>query len=124
VSSFIVAQTCHARPVSFLVVNRDGSHRWTINRDGAYRFSSASAAIFFAGSIIDGGGVAVLSDDRPATVDRFGSCWRVSPPDQAGNIDRHYVPLEPWCMSTGQRVAVLFGVGVVLLLSVALVAGW
>ena len=120
-SSFIVATTCHARPVSYLVIRRNGSHSWTINRDEAYRFPSAAVAIHYGGSTIDGGNVAVLADERPATVDMFPPIRsRVTSPPIGGERP----PLEPWRMSSGQKIAMAALVVFLVMMAVALVNGW
>lgn len=123
-TSYVVARVAHGQTVGYFILSRTGSHTWSLDKTRAYRFPSASAAIHYAGYTIDGDNVVILSDDRIPSSDNYGTSWRLPRTVAPAPVERPYVPLEPYRMTTGQRVAVTIGAVMFALLAVALVAGW
>ena len=121
--SYVVSRTVHGIHVNYLTIGRSGAN-WHRDLDKAHRFDTAAGATTY-----------LLSTEyydmtyEIVTVPRVATSqdiWRpyvhrtTTPPIP----ERPYVPLEPWHMTTGQRVAMTALVVFATVMVLALVNGW
>lgn len=121
--AFTVVRQVHGIPVHYLAINKDG-HRWVKNPDTAFRFATATGATHYMMTTADSDlPFTVTEVDSIPTAEQHPNNWKTSR-HAAKPVQAQNVPLEPWRMSTGQRIAVTVGSCFGVLMMVALVAGW
>lgn len=122
-NSYVVSRTVHGINVSYLAIGRNGIG-WHRDLDKAYRFDTvAGATAYLLSTEYCDIACEIVAVPRVAT---SHDIWRpyVHRTTTPAPVERGYVPLEQWRMTTGQRVAMTALVVSVVIMAVALVNGW